>query len=176
MNTVASLHYRKKSRWSPTLSAALLAGIEVSAALRSRWNSLAHEPVLVVANHISLWDGPLLAALAPVRIVGVIDQDWYDNLLLRGMLRAVASSLGDVVALSARHPCGLRTVLNCLRRGAHVVIFPSGGIGIEEQQPGLMWLQSHAPGVARLDLVLRGTTSRYRRPYRIELSKGRSRA
>lgn len=157
-----------KSHWSSALSTTLLAGIDVSTAARVRWQSLARKPALIVANHVSLWDGPLLAALAPVRIVGVIDYEWYAKPWIRGVLQMV-SSLGDVVALSAHRPSGLRSVLTHLRRGAHVVIFPEGGIGLEEQQPGLRWLQTRVPAVARLDLKLQGSVSRYRRPRRIEL-------
>lgn len=159
----------EKPRYAPMLSALMLRGIEVDPAVHKRWKALAGQPAIVVANHVSLWDGPLLAAVAPTRIVGVIDREWNDKPLVRAFLQSVAPALGEVVPVQAGRLSGIRTILANLWSGAHVVIFPEGGIARRERMPGFKWLVEQAPGVGVLELELSGAKTRYRRPARISV-------
>ena len=82
-------------------------------------------PAIVIANHLSLADGPLLAAFLPDDPTFVIDAEiaarWWARLLLWP---------ARIIRIDPRQPFAVRTVIDAVRAGARVVVFPEGRISV----------------------------------------------
>jgi len=78
-------------------------------------------PCLIVANHYSLLDGPLLSAILPYEVLFAVDtrqmEKWYVRLVTR---------LGRVTRIATDNPLSLRLLADELRAGGKVMIFPEG--------------------------------------------------
>jgi acyl-[acyl-carrier-protein]-phospholipid O-acyltransferase / long-chain-fatty-acid--[acyl-carrier-protein] ligase len=76
---------------------------------------------LIVPNHTSLLDGPLLSAFLPERAAFAIDtqmaQKWWVK---------PAFALFDLCPIDPGNPMALRSLVNELKKGRRVVIFPEG--------------------------------------------------
>jgi len=83
------------------------------------------ERLLVVANHESFLDGPLLAAFLPIDPVYVVHSKVVANPYFRLLLSVV-----DYVALEPANPLAIKGVLKSLESGRPVVIFPEGRITV----------------------------------------------
>lgn len=81
------------------------------------------ERLLVVANHESFLDGPLLGLFLPLDPVYVIHTDiarsWYFRILL---------SVVDYLVVDPANPMAMKQVIHLIRSGRPVVIFPEGRI------------------------------------------------
>ena len=76
---------------------------------------------LIVANHTSLLDGPLLSAFLPERAAFAIDTQMAKKWWVKP-----AFGLFDLCPIDPGNPLALRSLVNELRRGKRVVIFPEG--------------------------------------------------
>lgn len=81
--------------------------------------------LLVIANHESFLDGPLLAAFLPIDPVYVVHSQIVANAYFRFLL-----SLVDHVALEPANPLAIKGVLKLVESGRPVVIFPEGRITV----------------------------------------------
>jgi acyl-[acyl-carrier-protein]-phospholipid O-acyltransferase/long-chain-fatty-acid--[acyl-carrier-protein] ligase len=83
------------------------------------------EHALVVPNHLSFADGPLLAAFLPGRPVFVIDtvvaRRWWVRPFLVGM---------PVIRVDSRNPFAIRTMIQDVTAGTRLVLFPEGRISV----------------------------------------------
>ena len=112
-------------------------------------------PVVVVANHSALVDGPLLYGLLGRRAVFLVKDEMF-----RGPLGYLLPRMGQLAVRRGtvdRRP--LTAALEVLRGGGMVVVFPEGTRGTGEvaaARQGAAWLarQAQAP---MLPLVCRGT-------------------
>jgi len=91
-----------------------------------RGNVPSHGPVVVVANHASLIDGPVLASIWPQRVTFTSAAYLFKIPIVGALLRGagaipVQSAPSDVA--------GLKAALRVLERGGTLAIFPEGGIG-----------------------------------------------
>ena len=81
------------------------------------------KPMLVVANHTSLLDGVLIAALLPEKIAFMIAEEhthkWYERFLL---------SFVDHFKVEFHNPYATKRVIRALKDGTHCMIFPEGRI------------------------------------------------
>ncbi len=110
---------------------------------RARIAGLAHVAeagpgAVVVANHVSWLDGILVGAFLPGRPVFALSVDqsrrfWF--------LRAVA----DILPVSPAQPMAARTMIDLVRSGRHLVIFPEGRISVTG---GLMKIHDGAALIA----------------------------
>jgi 1-acyl-sn-glycerol-3-phosphate acyltransferase len=112
-------------------------------------------PVVVVANHSSMLEGPLLFGLLPRRTVFLVKQEMF-----RG---AVGWTLRRIGQLSVRRGEPDRTPLlgavRVLRAGGVVGVFPEGTRGdgdVLSAQHGAAWL-ARSGGAAVLPVACRGT-------------------
>jgi 1-acyl-sn-glycerol-3-phosphate acyltransferase len=112
-------------------------------------------PVVLVANHSSLVDGPLLFGLLGRRSVFLVKQEMYTGILGRG-LRGIGQ-----LAVRRGEPdrAPLTAALGVLRAGGLVGVFPEGTRGsgdVAAAQQGAAWL-ARASGAQLLPVVCRGT-------------------
>ncbi|HVC55765.1 MAG TPA: acyl-[ACP]--phospholipid O-acyltransferase [Stellaceae bacterium] len=85
----------------------------------------AGERVVIVPNHVSYLDGPLIAAFLPGNPIFAIDTAqaarWWVRLLLAG---------ADIFAMDPARPMAAKTLIKALRAGRHCVIFPEGRLNV----------------------------------------------
>ncbi len=127
-------------------------------------------PCILAPNHISLSDGPVIAARAPRRILFAVDPDYALSPIWSTFMRAWgAVTRCDFVAAGPGRILGLRAMLARLEMGGWVCLFPQGGVSAvgDAALPdldGLEWLarRSGAP-VYRVAMRPRsGVHGRYR--------------
>ncbi|MCE3549841.1 1-acyl-sn-glycerol-3-phosphate acyltransferase [Pseudonocardia sp. RS11V-5] len=112
-------------------------------------------PVVLVANHSALVDGPLLFGLLGRRSVFLVKQEMFTGVLGTGLRRigqlAVRRGEPDRAALTA--------ALGVLRGGGLVGVFPEGTRGngdVAAAEKGAAWL-ARTSGAQVLPVVCRGT-------------------
>ncbi len=81
--------------------------------------------VLLVANHTSLLDGLLIAAFMPYDVTFAINTEWAKKRVVRFF-----SLFVDFVALNPTNPMSMRSLINEVKSGKRVMIFPEGRITI----------------------------------------------
>ena len=85
----------------------------------------AGDRVLVVANHVSFLDAVLLAAFLPDKLTFAVNSHIARKRLIRPFL-----SLADTFALDPTNPLAVRELINRLRAGGKIVLFPEGRITV----------------------------------------------
>jgi acyl-[acyl-carrier-protein]-phospholipid O-acyltransferase/long-chain-fatty-acid--[acyl-carrier-protein] ligase len=80
---------------------------------------------VIVANHTSLLDGPLLSAFLPDRSTFAID-----TYMAKRWWVKPAFSLFDLAPIDPGNPLSLRTLVEAVKNGKRVVIFPEGRITV----------------------------------------------
>ncbi|MGH3835230.1 MAG: lysophospholipid acyltransferase family protein [Pseudonocardiaceae bacterium] len=117
-------------------------------------------PVVVVANHSAMVDGPLLYGLLGRRSSFLIKQEMF-----RGPLGWTLLRIGQLaVRRGEADRAPLLTAVRLLRHGGVVVVFPEGTRGegdVDSAQLGAVWL-ARTGGASLLPVAIRGT----RRPPR----------
>jgi 1-acyl-sn-glycerol-3-phosphate acyltransferase len=102
-------------------------------ALRLRWqvrvvgasNVPAEGPVLLASNHIGLFDGPLLFAVAPRMVHTLIKREMFD-----GPAGSAFRALGQIsIERQGTDLRAVRTAVRVLREGGVVGIYPEGARG-----------------------------------------------
>ena len=78
---------------------------------------------VIVANHTSFLDGALISAYLPDRATYAVNS----NIAGRWWMKP-AHALFDIAAIDPTNPMALRTLVDALRKGHRVVIFPEGRI------------------------------------------------
>ncbi len=81
------------------------------------------KPALIIANHISLLDGPLLGLFLTGKITFMIHvgytKKWYEKFLL---------SYVNYLAVDLQSPFAVKNMIKELKKGNHCMIFPEGRI------------------------------------------------
>ncbi len=80
---------------------------------------------LIVSNHTSLLDGPLLSAFLPEKASFAINTQMAQNWWVKP-----AFALFELCPMDPGNPMSLRTLVGALKRGKRVVIFPEGRITV----------------------------------------------
>ena len=80
---------------------------------------------LVVANHVSLLDGLLIAAYLPRKITFAIDSEWGAKWFVR-----MFSGIVDFYPLNPANPLAIRSLIEVVNQGKTVMIFPEGRISV----------------------------------------------
>lgn len=107
---------------------------------------LPRTPSIVVANHVSLIDGLLIALASPTPLTFAVDSAYSraNRLTRTGMSLLSRVGFGAVVPVDPTAPFGMRALASELRSGRSVMIFPEGAISPDgrptEPKPGLAWL------------------------------------
>lgn len=83
----------------------------------------AGKKVLIVSNHTSLWDGVLLAAFMPERITFAITSAWTEKWFM-----PIIRILADFYPVDPANPLSLRTLIEEIKNGRKVMMFPEGRI------------------------------------------------
>lgn len=92
-----------------------------------RWE--AHPEALVVANHVSYIDGPLLACVSPHALTYAVTAEFAKHPFWRRALDVlVRCGLGRYVPVDPSSPFGMREILRALHAGQGAMVFPEGGI------------------------------------------------
>lgn len=81
--------------------------------------------VLIVANHVSLLDGVLIAAFMPERITFAVNTEWSKKWFMP-IIRMIA----DFYPIDSRNPLSLRNLIEELKKDKKIMIFPEGRITI----------------------------------------------
>lgn len=116
---------------------------------------------IVCANHVSLLDGPLIALASPIPMLYAVDSDYSVKSVGAsfGLRLLERLGFGTVVPLDMGSPFGMRRILQALKEGQNVMIFPEGGISPDGHpqsiMPGLKWLQEKS-GAETLWLQISG--------------------
>ena len=85
----------------------------------------AAERAVVVVNHVSLLDTPLLAAFLPGRPALAVTADMERCWWMRPWLRLV-----DAIKVDPRSPLAMLPVVRALKRGGRCVMFPEGRLSV----------------------------------------------
>lgn len=112
-------------------------------------------PVVLVANHSSLLDGPLLLGMVPRPVVFLIKQEMFSGAL--GWFLTRIGQIGVRRGEPDRTP--LLNAVRVLKGGGVVGVFPEGTRGsgeIDNAQHGAAWL-ARASGAQILPVACRGT-------------------
>ncbi|MBO6289648.1 MAG: MFS transporter [Alphaproteobacteria bacterium] len=80
---------------------------------------------LIIANHVSLLDGVLIAAYLPRKITFAIDRGWGNKWYVK-----MFSGLVDFYPLNPTSPLAVRTLIDVVNQGKTVMIFPEGRISV----------------------------------------------
>ena len=112
-------------------------------------------PVLMIANHSTMVDGPVLFAVSPRRPVFLIKREMF-----KGPLGFLLPRIGQI-AITRGEPdrAPLMTAVRLLKAGGMVGIFPEGTRGagdVDEAHNGAAWLARTA-GAVVLPVACRGT-------------------
>lgn len=83
----------------------------------------AGQRAVIIANHASFLDGPLLSAYLPDRATYAVNA----NIAERWWMKP-ARGMFDIAPIDPANPMALRTLVDALRKGHRVVIFPEGRI------------------------------------------------
>lgn len=111
----------------------------------ARW--LQDGPTIVTANHVSLVDGIMIAMASPVPLVFAVETEYsvHSPIARRGLALLSLLGYGWVIPLDSSCPLGMRRLLDALRRGRSVMLFPEGRISPNgtrlPEQPGYRWLR-----------------------------------
>ena len=81
--------------------------------------------VLIVANHVSLLDGVLIAAFMPERITFAINTEWT-----RKWFMPIIKLLVDFYPVDSRSPLSVRSLIEELKKNKKIMIFPEGRITV----------------------------------------------
>ena len=81
--------------------------------------------VLIVANHVSLLDGVLIAAFMPERITFAINTEWAHKWFM-----PIVRLLADFYPIDSRSPLSVRSLIEELRKNKKIMIFPEGRITV----------------------------------------------
>ncbi|HET9255553.1 MAG TPA: lysophospholipid acyltransferase family protein [Pseudonocardiaceae bacterium] len=112
-------------------------------------------PVVVVANHSAMVDGPLLYGLLGRRTAFLIKQEMF-----RGPLGWILPRIGQLpVRRGEADRAPLLTSVRLLRQGGAVVVFPEGTRGegdVTAAQQGAVWL-ARSGGATIVPVAIRGT-------------------
>lgn len=112
-------------------------------------------PVVIVANHIGLIDGPLMAIASPRPVHVLTKREMYDG----GLGRFLLASGQIPVHRTGPDPYAVKTALRVLRDGHVVGVFPEGTRGagdVARVKPGAAYL-AMAAGAPVVPLVFLGT-------------------
>jgi 1-acyl-sn-glycerol-3-phosphate acyltransferase len=113
-------------------------------------------PVLLVANHSSMLDGPVIVSVLRRRPVFLIKEEMF-----AGLLGAVLKRVGQIpIRRDVVDRTPLQTALGVLRGGGLVGIFPEGTRGsgdVTQVHNGAAWLARSA-GAVLLPVACRGTS------------------
>jgi len=93
---------------------------------------------VIIANHSSLLDGPLLSVFLPERARFAINTHVADRWWVKP-----AFQLFDLLAIDPTNPLALRTLVNEVKRGRKVAIFPEGRLTVT----GTLMKVYEGPGV-----------------------------
>ncbi|MGC0153594.1 lysophospholipid acyltransferase family protein [Chromobacterium vaccinii] len=111
---------------------------------------LERSPCLVVANHVSLLDGVLIALTSPTPLAFAVDTDYSRKSRISKCCLDLLAWLGfgDVIPMDSGSPFGMRTLMRLLKDGQSVMIFPEGRISADGHpgviQAGMKWLLTQA--------------------------------
>ena len=81
--------------------------------------------VLIVANHVSLLDGVLIAAFMPERITFAVNTEWAKKWFM-----PIVRLLADFYPIDSRNPLSVRSLIEELKKDKKIMIFPEGRITI----------------------------------------------
>ncbi|MFE2755365.1 lysophospholipid acyltransferase family protein [Actinosynnema sp. NPDC059335] len=112
-------------------------------------------PVVVVANHSSMVDGPILFGVLPRRVVFLIKQEMF-----KGVVGTLLRKIGQL-AVRRGEPdrAPLLAAQQVLRAGGVVGVFPEGTRGtgdVAQAQAGAAWL-ARTTGAVVVPVACRGT-------------------
>lgn len=80
---------------------------------------------VIIANHQSFLDGPLLSMFIPDRCHFVVN-----SFVARKWWMKPTSWLFDIIAIDPTNPLALKTLIRTLKKGRKIVIFPEGRISV----------------------------------------------
>ena len=80
---------------------------------------------LIIANHVSLLDGILVAAYLPRKITFAIDGTWGAKWYVK-----MFSGIVDFYPLNPTNPLSVRSLIDVVNNGKTVMIFPEGRISV----------------------------------------------
>lgn len=159
---MTSLTLSRLSWWRRALLRLFRVEVRYGAVL-AHLDSRQDQPLVVVCNHISLLDGPLLALASPYRMTfPVTPKHSVHNRFTRWGLRFMEHlGLGYVEVMNSNRPWAARALVRVLRSGGVVAIFPEGRIvGRNEtlpDKPGVQWL-SERTGAQVVRARIRGAS------------------
>ena len=109
-------------------------------------------PGIIVCRHLSLADGPMLAARLPRGCLFAVSPRFASNQPWRFLLNSYGRAVGQrMLPLSPEQPMGLKSLFRQLKNGGKVVIYPEGDISPDGEllpiQPGTaaLWIRSQVP-------------------------------
>ncbi|EWM17310.1 LOW QUALITY PROTEIN: 1-acyl-sn-glycerol-3-phosphate acyltransferase, partial [Kutzneria sp. 744] len=140
--------------------------------VHGRENVPATGPVLMIANHSTMVDGPVLFATSPRRPVFLIKSEMF-----KGPLGFLLPRIGQI-SIKRGEPdrAPLMTAVRILRAGGQVGIFPEGTRGagdVDEAHNGAAWL-ARTSGAVVLPVACRGGSDRRRHPAPVPARRGRA--
>lgn len=121
-------------------------------------DALCRGGALVIANHVSLLDGVLIALASPAPLMFAVDTDYSRRSrgAAAGMALLARLGFGQVLPLDAGAPFGLRALRRQLQLGGNAMVFPEGAIAFAGKalphRPGAEWLAAAAESIVSVHI------------------------
>ncbi len=110
-------------KWFVKLLLKFLFRVEVKGLENFKKIEESKKPVLIVSNHVSLLDGPLLGLFLTGKITFIVSElhvkKWYVRFLLRYV---------NYFAIDLQNPFAIKHIISELKKGNHCMIFPEGRV------------------------------------------------
>ncbi len=108
-----------------SIRTALRIALGVKARGMDNFKGLEGKPLVIIANHTSLLDGVVLAAMLPVRPAFAIATDQFEKFNKNPLVRFLFKRL-TILPIDPTKPQALKTMTQLAKSGTPVMIFPEG--------------------------------------------------
>lgn len=119
-----------------------LLGVRLDAQSKELLTNLPSDRYLVVSNHVSLLDGPIVSMLHPKPLVGPVAAEYCTGVFGYGVRFFAWLTGSHPLPLDRNKPTkGTIALLKKAQQNSiDVLVFPAGAIGVECEKEGASWL------------------------------------
>lgn len=166
--------------WAVWLLASILARLYFRLSIRGYWNIPKSGPVIVVANHSSHLDPPLIGGTLPRRMIFLAKAELFEGAVLG---RAITWLGAFPIKRGGGDRAAIRAAVEVLRKGNALLMFPEGNRSLDgelrEAKTGVAMLLQQVPEATIVPVRIEGTFEAmpprggFPRPRKVRLTVGK---